>query len=86
MPRFLANSFWTLNSALNKKHVLFGNTMANLQFICPFFLFHIWGGGGLKGPAGYGPAGESGRTPSNSKIICIQNVGAKLEMVSYLKK
>ena len=25
-------------------------------------------------------------TPSNSEIICIQNVGAKLEMVSYLKK
>ena len=26
------------------------------------------------------------RTPSNSEIICVQNVGAKVEMVSYLKK
>ena len=25
-------------------------------------------------------------TPSNSEIICVQNVGAKVEMVSYLKK
>ena len=25
-------------------------------------------------------------TPPNSEIICIQNVGAKVEMVSYLKK
>ena len=24
-------------------------------------------------------------TPSNSEIICVQNVGAKVEMVSYLK-
>ena len=27
-----------------------------------------------------------GGTPSNSEIICVQNVGAKVEMVSYLKK
>ena len=26
------------------------------------------------------------RTPSNSEIICVQNVGAKVEMVSYSKK
>ena len=25
-------------------------------------------------------------TPPNSEIICVQNVGAKVEMVSYLKK
>ena len=25
-------------------------------------------------------------TPSNSEIICVQNVGAKVEMVSYSKK
>ena len=25
-------------------------------------------------------------TPSNSEIICVQNVGAKVEMVSCLKK
>ena len=25
-------------------------------------------------------------TPLNSEIICVQNVGAKVEMVSYLKK
>ena len=25
-------------------------------------------------------------TPSNLEIICVQNVGAKVEMVSYLKK
>ena len=25
-------------------------------------------------------------TPPNSEIICVQNVGAKVDMVSYLKK
>ena len=25
-------------------------------------------------------------TPPNSEIICVQNVGAKVEMVSYLEK
>ena len=25
-------------------------------------------------------------TPPNSEIICVQNVGAKADMVSYLKK
>ena len=25
-------------------------------------------------------------TPSNSEIICVQNMGAKVELVSYFKK
>ena len=29
---------------------------------------------------------SNGATPPNSEIICVQNVGAKVEMVLYLKK
>ena len=39
-----------------------------------FMVFHTWQENG------------SHLTPPNSEIICIQIVGAKAEMVSYLKK